>query len=155
VVIRARSSRFGALVLAGLTLSACAQQCTTASCDSSVLVDVKAVQGLGTPQAGRVMICIGEGSDCALAEAVKGQDVVPVVIHAGALPSDPTASPVLVRIKIMNPGKILVEAGITTTFTAVRPNGEGCAPVCYSVRMVATDRGVTVVPIGATPSASG
>ena len=155
MVIAALSSRLGALVLAGLTLSACAQQCTTATCDSSVLVDVKAVQGLGSPQAGRVMVCIGESSDCALAEAVKGQDVVPVVIPAGALPNDPTTGPVLVRIKIMNPGKALVEDSVTTTFTAARPNGERCGPVCYSVRVAATDRGVTAVPVGGAPSESG
>lgn len=146
MVITARSSRFGALVLAGLTLSACSQPCTTVACDSSVLVDVKAVRGLGTPQAGRVMVCIGESSDCALAEAVKGQDVVPVVIPAGALPGDPSAAPVVIRIRIMNPGTVLVEDSVTTTLAAVRPNGEGCGPVCYSVRVVATDRGVTAVP---------
>ena len=147
MVIRARSSRFAALVLAGLTLSACSQQCTTAACESSVLVDVKGVQGLGTPQAGRVMVCVGAGDHCALAEAVKGQDVVPVVIPADALPGDPSAAPVVIRIKIMNPGTILVEDSVTTTLAAVRPNGEGCGPVCYSVRVVATDRGVTAVPV--------
>ena len=147
MVTRART-RLGAVALAALTLSACGQPCTTAACQSSVLVDVKAVQGLGTPQAGRVMVCIGTSSDCALAEADKGQDVVPVVIPAGALPDDPSAAPVVVRIKIMNPGKVLVEDSVTTTFTAVRPNGEGCGPVCYSVRVVATDRGVTALPVG-------
>lgn len=148
MVTRARTTRLGAAVLVALTLAACSRPCTTAACQSSVLVDVTAVQGLGTPQAGRVMVCIGQSSDCALAEAVKGQDVVPVVIPSGALPSDPTGGPVVVHLKVMNPGKVLVEDSVTTTFTSVRPNGEGCGPVCYSVRLVATDRGVTAVPIG-------
>ena len=139
--------RLGAVALAALTLSACSQPCTTVACQSSVLVDVKAVQGLGTPQAGRVMVCIGQSADCALAEAVKGQAVVPVVIPAGALPNDPSTGPVVVRIKIMNPGKVLVEDSVTTTFTSTRPNGEGCGPVCYSVRVVATNRGITALPV--------
>jgi len=147
VVTRARTSRLGAVALAALTLSACGQQCTSVGCDSSVLVDVSAVPGLGTPQAGRVMVCIGQSGDCALAEAVKGQHTVPVVIPAGALPGDPSSAPVLVRIKIMNPGTTLVEDSVSTTFTSTRPNGEGCAPVCYSVRVVATERGITALPV--------
>jgi hypothetical protein len=154
VVSRTGTTRLGAVVLAALTLSACAQQCTTAGCDSSVLVDVSAVQGLGTPQAGRVVVCIGQSTDCALAEAAQGQDVVPVVIPAGALPDDPSTGPVLVRIKIMNPGAVLVDDSVTTTFTSVRPNGEGCGPVCSSVRVVATDRGITALPVGATPASA-
>ena len=148
MVTRARTTRLGAVALVALMLSACSQPCTTAACQSSVLVDVKGVRGLGTPQAGRVMVCIGQSSDCALAEATKGQDVVPVVIPAGALPDDPSTGPVVVRITIMNPGKVLVEDSVTTTFTATRPNGEGCGPVCYSVRMVGTDRGITALPVG-------
>ena len=94
------------------------------------------------------MVCIGQSSDCALAEADKGQDVVPVVIPAAAFPDDPSTGAVVVRIKIMNPGTVLVEDSVTTSFAPARPNGEGCGPVCYSVRVVATDRGVTALPVG-------
>lgn len=45
-----------------------------------------------------------------------------------------------------------MEDSVTTTFTATRPNGEGCGPVGYSVRVMATNRGITALPVGATAS---
>ena len=47
-----------------------------------------------------------------------------------------------------------VEDTVTTTFTSVRPNGEGCGPVCFTVRVAATDRGIKALPVGAAPSSS-
>jgi len=156
VITVARSRKAGAVILAGLTLSACSSQvCTLVGCQSSVLVDVSAVRDLGATQAGRVMVCVGDSADCALAEADKGQDAVPVFLPAGALPdSQAPTGPVVLRIKIMNPGKVLVEDTVSATFTSVRPNGESCGPVCWTTRVVATDRGVTALPVLDTASPS-
>jgi hypothetical protein len=96
------------------------------------------------------MVCVGANSDCGFAEVAKGQGVVPVVLPQGvAGDGAPTADPVEIRVKIMNPGKVLVEGTVTAAFTTVRPNGEGCGPVCYTTRLVATDRGVTALPVQA------
>jgi hypothetical protein len=153
-----RSTRVGASVLAALALAGCASQaCTAIGCDSSVSVDVSAVQGLGSTQAGRVKVCVGTTPTCVLALAPKGQALVEAIFPAGTFPGPGVApgKPVSVSVAVMNPGTTLVDDTVTATFTKVAPNGEACGPVCYTAHLVATDRGITTLPIGATASASG
>ncbi len=153
-----RSRRVGATLLTAFALAGCASQaCTTIGCQSSVSVDVSAVQGLGSSQAGRVKVCVGSTDNCVLALAPKGQSVVQAVFAAGTIPAAGTAidKPVTITVSVMNPGQALVDGSVDATFTKLAPNGETCGPVCYTAAVVATNRGITALPVAATPTASG
>jgi hypothetical protein len=157
VVTTGRPTRVGAVVLAALALTGCASQsCTLIGCDSAISVDVSAVQGLGATQSGRIRVCLGTTPTCVLALAPKGQAIVEVVFPTGTIPGPgiEVDKPVAVTVSVMNPGTVLVEDTVDTTFTRLAPNGEACGPVCYRARVVATDRGVTPIPIGASASPS-
>jgi hypothetical protein len=157
VVTTGRSTRVGAVVLAALALAGCASQaCTTAGCESSVSVDVSGVQGLASSQSGRVKVCVSSSSTCVLALAPKGQPVVVAVFPAGTfpVPGQPVDKPVALTVTVMNPGQMLVTDSVEATFTSFAPNGEACGPVCYTAHVVATDRGVSPLPIGASASPS-
>ena len=153
-----RSTRVGATVLAALALAGCASQaCTTIGCQSSVSVDVSAVQGLGSSQAGRVKVCVDGNVNCVLVLAPKGQSVVEAVFPSGTMPSPSTAmdKPVSISVAVMNPGQTLVDGSVDATFTRLAPNGESCGPVCYTATVIATNRGITALPIGASATPSG
>jgi hypothetical protein len=157
VVTTGRSTRVGAVVLAALALSGCASQaCTTVGCESAISVDVSAVQGLGATQSGRIRVCLGTTPTCVLALAPKGQSIVEVVFPTGTIPGPgiEVDKPVAVTVSVLNPGTVLVEDTVDTTFTKLAPNGESCGPICYRARVVATDRGVTPLPMGASASPS-
>jgi len=152
-----RSTRVGATVLAGLALAGCASQvCTTIGCQSSVSIDVSAVQGLGSSQAGRIKVCVDGHDNCVLALAPKGQSVVEAVFPAGTIPAPGTSfdNPVAITVAVMNPGETLVDGSVDAMFTKLAPNGESCGPVCYTAAVVATNRGISALPIGASASAS-
>jgi hypothetical protein len=158
VVTTGRWRHVGASVFTALALAGCASQaCTTIGCQTSVSVDVSAVQDLGSTQAGRIKVCVGSDENCVLALAPKGQSVVEAVFPAEAIPgpSMDMDKPVTVTVSVMNPGHKLVNGSVDATFTKLAPNGETCGPVCYTVRLAATDRGVSVLPLGASASSSG
>jgi hypothetical protein len=125
-------------------------------CQTSVSVDVSAVQGIGSGQAGRVKVCIGTTPTCALVMAPKGQDVVEAVFPAGTIPGPGLSpdKPIAVTVTVMNPGQPLVDDTVEATFTKLAPNGEACGPVCYTTHVVATNRGVSTLPIDASSSPS-
>lgn len=135
------------VVVVGLVpaLAGCSQGCTTATCGSTVSVDLSKVGAQFGSQPATATLCVN--GDCHT-DKVMLTDTTTNRVLGHPMPKESSADTgVAVTLKLERDGKVLLYTHADTTLTKFTPNGEQCDPVCYSSQLVLVGTTLEHVPL--------
>lgn len=126
------------LLVGGLVpvLAACdSMACTTIGCESAVSVGLSKIGTRYGSLPASATLCVN-GNCQTQTVRLDGSAITPFVDQRlPAVTASPASPTVGVTFTLERAGKVLVDSHADATLTKFAPNGEACAPVCYTVQL--------------------